>query len=89
MFGGLEQIDHPEESGFDGHGVVDVLDRDLLDGLDFDLAVLEGIALADCDLGAFPDADAGGDSSVRTPSRRRLVNTMTSESSTWNGTRAA
>jgi hypothetical protein len=61
VLGHFEQIDDAQETGFDRQLMMDVIERDLLDGIDLDLTFLHRVALADLDLGAHPDANATGD----------------------------
>ena len=61
VFGHLEQVEDAEEAGLDGHLVGDVRQADGRDGLDLDVAVAQAVSVADFDVRAGPDADAGCD----------------------------
>jgi hypothetical protein len=63
VLGHLQQVDHAEKPRLNGEAVVDVLDRDLLDGIDLDFALVHRIAVAGLDVRVLPDADAAGDGS--------------------------
>ena len=57
----LEQIDHAQETGFKRQLMSDIVQRDLLDGIDLNFTVLHAVTVAHLDLRTHPDANAAGD----------------------------
>ena len=61
MFGYLEQIDHAEETRFNRQLMSNVLNGDLLNGIDLDFTFLHAVTAAHRYSRAHPDADAACD----------------------------
>ena len=57
----LKQINHAQETGFNGQLMSNVLKRDLLNGIYLDLAFLHAVTAARGDVRVPPDANAAGD----------------------------
>jgi hypothetical protein len=57
----FEEIEYSEKAGGAGELRSDVGEADGIDGVDFDFAFLHGVASADADVRAHPDADRAGD----------------------------
>ena len=73
VFGGFEQVEDAEEAGGASQLGSDVGEAEGLDGVDFDFAGPHGVAGADADVGAGPDADAGGDFATANAVAKTLV----------------
>src|SRR5882757_1400456 len=61
VFRDFQQIDHAGESGLARQLRRDVRESYGLDGVDFNLAVIHGVAASDRDVQALPDSDRAGD----------------------------
>jgi hypothetical protein len=61
VFGDGQQIGDVLETRTPGQFGSDVRQRDFLDRIDFDLALVHAVAAADLDVGMGPESDAAGD----------------------------